>query len=195
MAGQRGPLVLVRRPAETFDHPRLPCCHKKYPDSSSHILSRIIRFKQISKKYPESSFGKGFQIVSLNTSAIPICKLSCMIPRLPSRIVPVAPMTAKLSYPQLFSPFRVFPPNQLPPNYPIVQQYHSFRIILRCSSATTAYSAMPKPNQRFGQVIKKHPISRAIARKTGSLRFYHRAANAVFYLSYLIIKRFSTFFQ
>ena len=86
---------------------------------------------------------------------------------------------SKLTYPQLFSPFRVFPPNQLPPNYPIVQQYHSFRIILRCSSATTAYSAMPKPkhlvaqknctaakaaqfwrltcalNQRFGQVIKK----------------------------------------
>ena len=102
---------------------------------------------------------------------------------------------SKLTYPQLFSPFRVFPPNQLPPNYPIVQQYHSFRIILRCSSATTAYSAMSKPNQRFGQVIKKHPISRAIARKTGSLRFYHRAANAVFYLSYLITKRFSTFFQ
>ena len=126
---------------------------------------------------------------------------------------------SKLTYPQLFSPFRVFPPNQLPPNYPIAQQYHSFRVILRCSSATTAYSAMPKPkhlvaqknctaakaaqfwrltcvpNQRFGQVIKKHPISRAIARKTGSLRFYHRTANAVFYLSYLITKRFSTFFQ
>lgn len=126
---------------------------------------------------------------------------------------------SKLTYPQLFSPFRVFPPNQLPPNYPIAQQYHSFRVILRCSSAITAYSAMPKPKhlvaqknctaakaaqfwrltcapkQRFGQVIKKHPISRAIARKTGSLRFYHRAANAVFYLSYLITKRFSTFFQ
>lgn len=152
-------------------------------------------FQADHKKCPESSFGKGFQIVPLNTSAIPICKLSCMIPRLPSRIVTVAPITAKLTYPQLFSPFRVFPSNQLPPNYPIVQQYHSFRIILRCSSATTAYSAMPKPNQRFGQVIKKHPISRAIARKTGSLRFYHRAANAVFYLSYLITKRFFTFFQ
>ena len=86
---------------------------------------------------------------------------------------------SKLTYPQLFSPFRVFPSNQLPPNYPIAQQYHSFRVILRCSSATTAYSAMPKPNhlvaqknctaakaaqfwrltcapnQRFGQVIKK----------------------------------------
>ena len=102
---------------------------------------------------------------------------------------------SKLTYPQLFSPFRVFPPNQLPPNYPIAQQYHSFRIILRCNSATTAYSAMPKPNQRFGQAIKKHPISRAIARKTGSLRFYHRAANAVFYLSHPITKLFLYFFQ
>ena len=86
---------------------------------------------------------------------------------------------SKLTYPQLFSPFRVFPPNQLPPNYPIVQQYHSFRIILRCSSATTAGILKPKhlvaqknctaakaaqfwrltcaPNQRFGQVIKKTP--------------------------------------
>ena len=36
------------------------------------------------------------------------------------------------------------------PKDPIAQQYHSFRIILRCSSATTAYSAMPKPKQRFG---------------------------------------------
>ena len=124
---------------------------------------------------------------------------------------------SKLTYPQLFSPFRVFPPNQLPPNYPIAQQYHSFRIILRYNSATTAGIPKPKhlvtqknctaaeaaqfwrltcaPNQRFGQVIKKHPISRAIARKTGSLRFYHRAANAVFYLSYLITKLFLYFFS
>ena len=98
---------------------------------------------------------------------------------------------SKLTYPQLFSPFRVFPPNQLPPNYPIVQQYHSFRIIFRCSSATTAYSAMPKPkhlvaqknctaakaaqfwrltcapNQRFGQVIKNTPFPGQSPEKQG----------------------------
>ena len=124
---------------------------------------------------------------------------------------------SKLTYPQFFSPFRVFPPNRLPPNYPIVQQYHSFRIILRCNSAITNGIPKPKhlvtqknctaakaaqfwrltcaPNQRFGQVIKKHPIFRAIARKTGSLRFYHRAANAVFYLSHPITKLFLYFFQ
>ena len=124
---------------------------------------------------------------------------------------------SKLTYPQLFSPFRVFPPNQLPLNYPIAQQYHSFRIILCCNTATTDGIPKPKhlvtqknctaakaaqfwrltcaPNQRFGQVIKKHPIFRAIARKTGSLRFYHRAANAVFYLSHPITKLFLYFFQ
>ena len=86
---------------------------------------------------------------------------------------------SKLTYPQFFSPFRVFPSNQLPPNYPIAQQYHSFRIILRCNLATTAGIPKPKhlvtqknctaakaaqfwrltcaPNQRFGQVIKKTP--------------------------------------
>ena len=96
---------------------------------------------------------------------------------------------SKLTYPQLFSPFRVFPPNQLPPNYPIVQQYHSFRIILRYNTATTNGIPKPKhlvaqknctaakaaqfwrltcaPNQRFGQVIKNTPFPGQSSEKQG----------------------------
>lgn len=103
--------------------------------------------------------------------------------------IPSIPDHGKLTYPLLFSQFRVFPPNLIAPNYPIALRQSSFRLIFPCNQPNPGQPAPIATSQK-----PNLPISRQ-SPENGEVNSHYRSANTAFHHSLLLSRLPSSSFQ